>query len=86
MTDTYNGLGPGEERTVKVKPRKDDNGHSIIEMTTARQGYEFRMRYRALCECGQRFSSRISPVEISYTHRRHKRKVLRETEWGQQPG
>lgn len=83
---TYNGLAVGEERTVKVRPKAGDNGHSLVRMTTIRPTSRFKLHYRARCECGQVFRSKISVVEISYAHRRHKRTELRKAEWGQQPG
>lgn len=71
---TYNGFEPGEYRVVsRQRPRKADNGHTVVLHATRRNGYAFAFTYIAECQCGKRFTG-LSISTIANTHSRHVRK------------
>lgn len=71
----YNGFRDGESKTRTMKPRKRDNGHSMVESTTTRIGSKFAFRYILTCECGRKFSSRTSISRVHQSFSDHLRRV-----------
>lgn len=70
----YNGFRPGESSTMTFKRSKADKGHSVVFITTRRVGDEFRLRHTAVCECGQKFSTKGGGLSaLSYRHASHQR-------------
>lgn len=76
MTDTYNGYAPSERRTTKLRRRKADNGHSIVEAETFRIGHSWRICTTHRCECGQKFSTSGPVSRLVYRWEAHKRGVV----------
>lgn len=73
MSTIYNGYGPGESRTVKMRKHKGDKGHSLLSAMTTRRGSAFAFNYRWTCECGRTFGSRQSSDRCYYAYAAHLR-------------
>jgi hypothetical protein len=67
-----NGLLPGETRSKKHRPKRADNGHSIVESSTTlhRSGWGFR--YAVTCECGKRYTSKQDHMRAIRSWEKHK--------------
>lgn len=72
----YNGFEPGERRATKHKPRKIDQGHSVIESATRRAGDDFRFHYSVKCECGNIYKSRTGIERAYRSHGEHLSKQI----------
>jgi hypothetical protein len=70
----YNGYAPGESRTVKMRPRKADKGHSPVASTLTRRGDAFAFNYRLTCQCGKTFTSQRTADRNWQAHRAHLRR------------
>lgn len=73
MSGSFNGYAIGETRTSEHKPRKQDNGHSVVQTSVTCLGL-FRMRYAVKCECGRRYTSRTDISTAWRTHGRHQQR------------
>lgn len=70
---TYNGFKPGESRTFTQKPRKADEGHTVVKVITKRRGADFAFTYTWVCECGHTLRSIRSLESLVYRHEAHVR-------------
>lgn len=68
---SYNGYADGESRVREHRPRKTDQGHSIVKTVTTRRGSAFAFTYRLECQCGKSFSSRQSSDRTHYAYVAH---------------
>lgn len=72
----FNGYAPGESRTVTMRPRKGDHGHSPVASTMTRQGHAFAFNYRLTCQCGKSFGSRRTATRCWQAYDAHMREVV----------
>lgn len=74
--DIYNGFKPGERRTTKRRPRKIDQGHSVVESSTQRVRDTFRLSYSVKCECGKVYTSSIGSDRAYRSYENHLSKYI----------
>lgn len=72
MGVTYNGFREGESRVHKMRPRKADGGHSLINVVTTRPGWSFTFHYRLTCQCGRQFGSKRTMESAWYRFNAHR--------------
>lgn len=72
----YDGFRPGETRTQKMRARKIDGGHSVVELRQRRAGHDFRFHYRIRCECGKLFKSTQTVERAIRSHTAHMSREL----------
>jgi hypothetical protein len=70
---TYNGFKPNEERVYNQKPRKADNGHTVVKVITKRRGHDFAFTYTWVCECGYTLRSIRTVESLVHRHESHRR-------------
>lgn len=70
----FNGFEDGESRSSKHRPRKADEGHSVVETSTTRRGSAFSFTYAVTCQCGKKYTSRTGIARAWSSHDAHKAK------------
>jgi len=71
---TYNGFKPGEARSQKHRPKKADNGHSVVRTTVYLKRSGLRFGYIVQCECGKVYTGKVQQTAIQ-TWTRHKKEA-----------
>lgn len=67
----FNGFEDGESRSSTHRPRKADQGHSVVRTSVTRRGSSFSFTYAVICECGKKYTSRSGIERAWQSHGVH---------------